>query len=75
MVIFLRLVSGLSIFLNSYFILLYVKSLTSISLKGVLIYLNKVMVFIVKRLTTDSLMGVVNSTQGGCGNDCRKYCP
>ena len=63
MVIFLRLVSGLSIFLNSYFILLYVKSLTSNSLKGVLIYLNKVMVFIVKRLTIDSLMGVVNSTQ------------
>jgi hypothetical protein len=63
MVIFLRLVNGLSIFLNSYFILLYVKSLTSSSLKGVLIYLNKVMVFIVKRLTADSLMGVVNSTQ------------
>ena len=63
MVIFLRLVSGLSIFLNSYFILLYVKRLTSNSLKGVLIYLNKVMVFIVKRLTIDSLMGVVNSTQ------------
>ena len=63
MVIFLRLVSGLSIFLNSYFILLYVKSLTNNSLKGVLIYLNKVMVFIVKRLTIDSLMGVVNSTQ------------
>ena len=63
MVVFLRLVSGLSIFLNSYFNLLYVKSLTNNSLKGVLIYLNKVMVFIVKRLTTDSLMGVVNSTQ------------
>ena len=63
MVIFLRLVSGLSIFLNSYFILLYVKNLTNNSLKGVLIYLNKVMVFIVKRLTIDSLMGVVNSTQ------------
>ena len=63
MVIFLRLVSGLSIFLNSYFILLYVKSLTNNNLKGVLIYLNKVMVFIVKRLTIDSLMGVVNSTQ------------
>ena len=63
MVIFLRLVSGLSIFLNSYFILLYVKRLTINSLKGVLIYLNKVMVFIVKRLTIDSLMGVVNSTQ------------
>ena len=63
MVIFLRLVSGLSIFLNSYFNSLYVKRLTSNSLKGVLIYLNKVMVFIVKRLTIDSLMGVVNSTQ------------
>lgn len=63
MVIFLRLVSGLSIFLNSYFNSLYVKKLTSNSLKGVLIYLNKVMIFIVKRLTLDSLMGVVNSTQ------------
>ena len=63
MVIFLRLVSGLSIFLNSYFILFYVKSLTNNSLKGVLIYLNKVMVFIVKRLTIDSLIGVVNITQ------------
>ena len=63
MVIFLRLVSGLSIFLNSYFILLYVKHLTINSLKGVLIYLNKVMVFIVKRLTIDSSMGIVNSTQ------------
>ena len=39
------------------------KKLTINSLKGVLIYLNKVMIFIVKRLTIDSLMGVVNSTQ------------